>query len=220
MRLHYKTVSPSLVKALKRLMAMPSLKDFVLVGGTNLALQRGHRVSIDIDLFSDKDIKEIDLNSIAADLASSFKKYSGLEALKDKEAGYHLLIGDTENELLKLDLWFVDTFVFPINEVDGIRLADIREIAAFKLQAATQDIRRQKDFWDIHELLDVFSLEQMITFAEVRYPYNFNREQLMRSLETSDTVELAPEGIKCLRGNYWELIVLDLQLEVQKMNLH
>lgn len=217
MRLCYQTVSPSLVNVLKRLMSMPSLKDFVLVGGTNLALQRGHRQSIDIDLFSDKDIKDINLDNIATDLASSFKIHIGLEALKNEEVGYHLFIGDTENELLKIDLWFVDNFVFPIKVVDGIRLADIREIAAFKLQAATQENRRQKDFWDIHELLDLFSLEQMIAFAEARYPYNFDRTQLIHSLETADSVELASEGIKCLRGKYWELIVLDLKLEAKKL---
>ena len=33
-------------------MAHPAFKDFYLVGGTSLALQRGHRLSLDIDLFS------------------------------------------------------------------------------------------------------------------------------------------------------------------------
>lgn len=215
MRLHYQTVSPALLNALRKLMCMPSLKDFVLVGGTNLALQRGHRQSIDIDLFSDK-ATTVELNAIEKELKDSFRVCDGLEALKGEEIGYHLFIGESDDELLKLDLWFVDSFVFPIVEVDGIRLADIREIAAFKMLAATQDNRRQKDLWDIHELLDKFSLGQLIEFAEKRYPYNFDRIRLLHSLETANSVELAPEGIICLRGNYWELIVMDLEIEAKR----
>ncbi len=45
-------VEPGTLVALKKLMKVPSLKDFILVGGTGLALLKGHRLSIDIDLFS------------------------------------------------------------------------------------------------------------------------------------------------------------------------
>ena len=53
MKLHYETVSPTLQRILHQLMELESLRDFRLVGGTSLALQRGHRRSIDIDLFTD-----------------------------------------------------------------------------------------------------------------------------------------------------------------------
>lgn len=81
--------------------------------------------------------------------------------------------------------------------------------------ALTQDIRRQKDFWDVYELLSEFSLNELICFAEKRYPYNFDKNQLLHSLKTANSVELAPEGIQCLRGNYWELIVFDLHREAK-----
>lgn len=218
MKLHYNTVSASLIDALKKLMLMPSLSDFVLVGGTNLALQRGHRKSIDIDLFSDIDYHKIDHNAIAADLRAEFAECKGLGKLDTSEVGYHLSIGDNKDKLLKLDLWHVDPYVFPILSIDGIRMADIREIAAFKMMAATQEERRQKDFWDIYELLDMFSLEEMMEFAEKRYPYNFDRVRLISSLASADSVELAPEGIKCNRGRYWELIVMDLKREAENLS--
>ena len=44
MKLHYQTVSPVLLECLHRLMSHPAFKDFYLVGGTSLALQRGHRL--------------------------------------------------------------------------------------------------------------------------------------------------------------------------------
>ena len=55
MRLYYDTVSTPLLSILRRLMSAEVLNDFRLVGGTALALQRGHRMSVDIDLFTDLD---------------------------------------------------------------------------------------------------------------------------------------------------------------------
>ena len=50
--LHIKTVEPSTFAILKRLMNVPELKEFCLVGGTALSLMYGHRISVDLDLFS------------------------------------------------------------------------------------------------------------------------------------------------------------------------
>ncbi len=49
--LHTKTVEPGTFALLNRLMALPELNNFYLVGGTALSLQYGHRISVDIDLF-------------------------------------------------------------------------------------------------------------------------------------------------------------------------
>jgi predicted nucleotidyltransferase component of viral defense system len=50
--LRKETVSESTLDLLIKLMREDFLKKFFLVGGTALALQIGHRISIDIDLFS------------------------------------------------------------------------------------------------------------------------------------------------------------------------
>ncbi|MBK7818956.1 MAG: nucleotidyl transferase AbiEii/AbiGii toxin family protein [Sphingobacteriaceae bacterium] len=49
--LHKNSVSEQLLGILKVLMNTPEFKDLYLVGGTSLALQIGHRMSIDIDMF-------------------------------------------------------------------------------------------------------------------------------------------------------------------------
>lgn len=68
MKLHYQCVKPTLIKALNVLMGLPTLHQFVLVGGTNLALQRGHRASLDIDLFSDADYTTVNCNAMAKEI--------------------------------------------------------------------------------------------------------------------------------------------------------
>ncbi|MEE1174526.1 MAG: nucleotidyl transferase AbiEii/AbiGii toxin family protein [Paludibacteraceae bacterium] len=71
-KLHYNTVSKTLTKCLKELMNEPLLKDFVLVGGTSLSLQLGHRVSIDIDLFTDSPYGSVNFNAIQEMLRGKF----------------------------------------------------------------------------------------------------------------------------------------------------
>lgn len=72
MNLHFETVSPTLQQILHQLMELESLRSFRLVGGTSLALQRGHRRSIDIDLFTDIEYGTMPLDKISTDLAALF----------------------------------------------------------------------------------------------------------------------------------------------------
>ena len=45
-------ISPHTFQLIQQLQSLPELNSFYLVGGTALALQLGHRNSIDIDLFT------------------------------------------------------------------------------------------------------------------------------------------------------------------------
>ena len=47
----YQTIDPGTLQLLKQLQKLPVLKESRLVGGTALALQLGHRKSVDLDLF-------------------------------------------------------------------------------------------------------------------------------------------------------------------------
>lgn len=49
--LHYETISPTTLELLKSIQSIPNLHDTRLVVGTALALQLGHRKSIDLDMF-------------------------------------------------------------------------------------------------------------------------------------------------------------------------
>ena len=82
MKLHYETVSPTLQRTLHQLMELESLRDFRLVGGTSLALQRGHRRSIDIDLFTDADYGTMPLDAIFKDIESAFPIHRDIESLQ------------------------------------------------------------------------------------------------------------------------------------------
>ncbi|WP_312761666.1 nucleotidyl transferase AbiEii/AbiGii toxin family protein [Epilithonimonas sp.] len=70
--LFYSTVSPEIKSALEIVMNAEILKPFRLVGGTSLSLQLGHRISIDIDLFTDADYGSIDFGEIEDFLKQNF----------------------------------------------------------------------------------------------------------------------------------------------------
>ena len=80
-------------------------------------------------------------------------------------------------------------------------------------------IYRQKDYWDIHdEMLENFSLEEMIQWALARDPYSITREDIIKGLRQVDQVQESPMGIVSLKPlSYWELKVLDLIEEVKDL---
>ncbi len=72
MKLYYSTVSPLLLRILQTLMTRSEFSMFRLVGGRALSLFRGHRMSIDIDLFTDESYNSVDFKSIDTYLCKTF----------------------------------------------------------------------------------------------------------------------------------------------------
>jgi hypothetical protein len=216
MVLHKSTVSDTLWNFLMTLMHQEELKDFRLVGGTSLSLQLGHRMSVDIDLFTDLLYDSIDFNTIDQLMKSLFpivQEGSG----GNNSMGKTYFVGISEENLVKIDLFYTDQFVYPVIDVEGIRISGKEEIAAMKLEIVGYG-GRKKDFWDIHELVDHFSISDMISFHRKRHPYSHSKEHLismMTNFESADD-DFNP---KCLRNKHWELIKLDF-VELIKNEFH
>ena len=82
-------------------MAEPLFNQFRLVGGTALSLQRGHRVSIDIDLFTDEEYKSIDFNQIDEYLRREFDYVSPAKLPENIGMGASYILGNSPDESLK-----------------------------------------------------------------------------------------------------------------------
>ena len=209
MNLHYQTVSPVLVDCLHKLMKHPAFKDFYLVGGTSLALQRGHRLSIDIDLFTCVPYGEMNTSKIEAALIEMFPYTDRIEELYHSQMVYSLYVGDNKEDCVKLDLCYDDDLIFPLIEVNGLRIASEKEIAAMKIQAITQAEQRRKDFWDIHELLESYTLSEMVNWGIQRYPWSVTKESVKDGIERLPNIKDFTEVV-CVKGKYWEFIIEDL----------
>lgn len=216
MRLYYNTVSTPLLSILRRLMSAEVLNDFRLVGGTALALQRGHRMSVDIDLFTDLDYADMPVADMRKYLEKEFPVHRGTESMDMPANGYHIFLSEGQEPPIKVDFFYTEPFIFPAIEEDGLRIADQREIAAMKLGVIGNQIYRQKDYWDVHDLLEDYSLSEMIQWALQRDPYSFTKEDIIKGFQQVNQVEESPMGIVSLKPlSYWELKVLDLIEEVK-----
>ena len=207
MRLCYLTVSPLLLTTLKDLMSRSELSMFRLVGGTALSLHRGHRMSVDLDLFTDEQYGSVDFNSIDNYLRET---YSYVDTLNIQEIGFgkSFYIGEKASNCIKLDLYYTDKFMDDIVLIDNIRLASVAEIIAMKIDVIIRT-GRKKDFWDIHEIMKSYSIQQMAELHEKRYPYSHSLKELKEKLMDFSGADDDFDPV-CLRNAHWELIKLDM----------
>lgn len=109
---------------LNQLMHAKEFEDFRLVGGTALSLQIGHRISVDIDLFTDIDYGKIDFGVIECYLESQFSYVDHFSAIQPG-IGKSYLVGINKEDSIKLDIYYTDKFIQPFITIDSIRLSTI-----------------------------------------------------------------------------------------------
>lgn len=205
--LYWNTVNDLLQDLLHAVMNAPEFRAFRLVGGTSLSLQIGHRMSVDIDLFTDASYGSVDFVSIDR----FFKTHYAYAVTNGGQVGMgtSYFVGKNEQDAVKVDLYYTDPFIQPVIVPDGVRLATVEEIIAMKLDVISRG-GRKKDFWDVHALTGDYSLADMLRLHEQRYPYGHDPAEICRKMVDFENADSDFEPV-CLRGEYWELVKYDLQ---------
>lgn len=199
MNLYYTMISPVMRSILSELMLMPELSSYRLVGGTNLALQLGHRLSVDIDLFagggapSPKTVSDI--------LANQFR-----ERIQINRIMQHGMAASIDG--IKIDIydWKVPFLYEPI-VFDGIRLATIQDIFAFKCEAL-MGRKAEKDFVDLAEISQHHSMNELFTIFKRRYP-SYTTSVILAILLKPELFE-RDLSIQYAPGKSWEEYVKSL----------
>lgn len=177
--LHTKTVTREVLRLIRKLQEKQYLEDFYLVGGTGLALQIGHRKSDDIDLFTNNDF---DNNWLLEKLEADF----GFEADQIEKNTLKGTIHDIKVDLLSHNYTLLDQ----IQNIEEIRIASVKDIAAMKVNAVSNDGTRIKDFIDIYYLLESYSIEDILTFFTNKYKLR-NSLHALKSLTYFEEVNLS-----------------------------
>jgi predicted nucleotidyltransferase component of viral defense system len=159
--LHTEAVESRTFSLLKKLMELPSLQQFSLVGGTALALRYGHRSSDDLDLFFHE---KFDHSSIEKELIHEFGPGFDYES-GHKQFGIFCYL-----DKIKVDIvYFPYLPIGNIETINKIRMYSSADIAAMKIQAILGRAKK-KDFWDLYELLQHYSLQQLMDWHRQKYP--------------------------------------------------
>lgn len=152
-------VTPATLGLLKQLSSLDKLTDFGLGGGTNVALRLGHRLSVDLDFFTNVPFE----TSYVFQLIT--KQFPTSELLFEKNQTMMFVIND-----IKVDfVLYPFPWLKPFEQEDGIKLISLDDLIPMKLQAAGNR-NAKKDYWDIATLLPTYSLEEMLMIFKKKFP--------------------------------------------------
>lgn len=177
--LYLSTVEPTTLELLKRLQQLPILCNTRLVGGTALALQLGHRKSIDLDFFGR-------INADSQELQEALRTIGTLTILSDSKNIHIYVLNDVKIDIVNYTYSWLDDVVYN----DGIRLASPKDIAAMKI-TAIEGRGTKKDFVDIFFLLKQYSLKNILNFYSRKYP-DSSSFMAMKSLAYFEDAEDEP----------------------------
>jgi predicted nucleotidyltransferase component of viral defense system len=187
------TLEKHTLELVKKLQSLALLDETRLVGGTALALQLGHRLSVDLDLFGSAipDPEQL-REELRANELKAVLDYSSRSILQ-------FTINQVKVDFVNYSYKWLE----PVNEEDGIRFAGLKDIAAMKLEAITNRGTR-RDFVDFYFLLKHFSLKQQLELYLQKYP-DGSAFNVLRSLTYFNDAESMPMP-KMLIDTPWDQI--------------
>ncbi len=161
--------------------------DFYLAGGTGLALQLGHRDSIDFDFFADKPFSTSEL----------------YERIENIFTGHKILKTQDEKNTLTVfvdDSIKISFFVFPYKIVrqfintDYFNIVSIEDIGCMKLSSITNRTA-EKDYVDLYFILQKISLKKLLDLAKEKFP-SLDSNLILKSLVYFDDIINEPIAYK------------------------
>jgi predicted nucleotidyltransferase component of viral defense system len=184
--------------------------DFYLAGGTALALQIGHRTSIDFDFYTGESFDSLEL------LAVLREQLSDLDVQTQRQKTLRVLSGETELSFFV----YPYALIRPTVAFKRFHLASKEDIAAMKLIAIAQR-GSQRDFVDLYFLLQEYPLKELISFVQEKFA-GYQETLLLRALVYFDDAESASarSGVRVLAKSYsWQKAKEYIVGEVKKYQL-
>jgi hypothetical protein len=197
-----KQVLPAISKALAN-------TDFYLAGGTALALQLGHRPSMDFDWF----IPQIGDPEALFHRLKSFSIAFEVQSISPETV--YVIIDTVQMSFIGYDYNLLEPKVFW--DESGIYLAGINDIACMKLSAVASRGSR-KDFVDLHYLITRFHTLEDYLGLYVKKFGNRDIGHVVRSLVYFADAEKEPE-IKMIKALDWKDLRLDFESWVKNLKM-
>ena len=157
-------VSPAIVKTILQLQNLPSLANFSLAGGTNLALQYNHRISDDIDIFCAEIVGLNGFNKIQEEVKAHFGKnarnFDNPCDINDQYSFLRFFIDTEDGTMIKVDVLQNMKHLFEIETINEIRLFSKADIGLYKL-VSLSNRSTKKDIYDLDFITDEIKLSTL-----------------------------------------------------------
>lgn len=206
--LHLQTIHPDTLELLRKLSLLPELSQMRLVGGTALALQYGHRQSIDLDFFGE-------MTNAPDEIINKMSEFGDCVVLNNQKSILQLVVSGVKVDVVDYSLYkWIDS---PVCE-NGLKLASVQDIAAMKINAI-EGRGSRKDFIDVYMLLKKYSLDEILGFYKQKYP-NYSIFRALLSLTFFEDAERESMPIMLIDDS-WEQMknnILSVVEEYQKNN--
>lgn len=137
-------------------------EEFYLAGGTALAIQIGHRESIDFDFFSPH---SFDTEVMIKRLSTLFGEKSFIVTQVEKDTLSIVLHQEIKISFMTYEYKLIN----PLITMDYMNIASVPDIACMKLSAIMQR-SALKDYVDLYEIMKIYPLEQLLLFTKKKYP--------------------------------------------------
>jgi len=155
--MHLEILDPKRKKLLSKLGFLDE-QGFYMAGGTALALQIGHRTSLDFDFYTEK---RFDARKLREQFDKKFKKVQEIYIAEDTLG---LDADGIKMSFFRYSYRLIRSYV----QMEDICLASKEDIAAMKILAISQRGKR-RDFIDIYFLIKEFGLREIIEFTKEKY---------------------------------------------------
>jgi hypothetical protein len=160
---HWTAVPPFLSELLSYIGQNQVAEQFYLAGGTALALQLGHRLSVDLDFFSQTDELLPPTRRTISDALQ--KKY----AIDVADAGLGSLLLGIQGSFLGF-YSYTYPLLSPPKMLEGNRVASLTDIGLMKMDSLAGRGTR-KDFIDLYFIAQAMPLEALLERSREKFPY-------------------------------------------------
>ena len=168
-----------------------AVKGFYLAGGTGLSLQLSHRMSADLDFFSEAPFN----NDVVLDRLNPDR------ILFTSEGTVHC-----EKDSVKISLlYYREPLMFPLIAWHGIMVADLKDIAAEKIKAISQR-GTKRDFYDLYAIITMrLSIAEVCGLFIKRFKgHSINRYHMLKSLVYFNDADAEPDPVILAEGSQWQ----------------
>lgn len=195
-QLHFEILDKNRIKILPLLKTFKGR--FYLAGGTALALQLGHRDSVDFDFFTDT---EFDPSELLRELRTIFSAYP-IDVIQAGNMTLNVVVG----EEIKMSFFYVkDRLIGPLIDAEYFELASLADIACMKIVALLR--AELKDYVDLFFIFKTRPLEQVLADCQKKYD-RFDAAVYLKALVSFDDINITDilfvrgkkVGIKTIRG--------------------